>query len=218
MATYGYVRVSTKEQKTDRQMEAMQKYGVEEKFIFIDKVSGKDFNRPSYQKLIKKLRSGDLLVIKSIDRLGRDYKEILEEWRKLVRTKEIDIEVIDLPILNTNQEIDGIAGALISDILLRVLAYISQTERDYIKQRQAEGIAIALSKGIHFGRTRIQPADDFEKWFNLWKNGDLSSRKAAFRARMTHTTFYRRCKERLNEIEKIRCLRNNLKVYKVDRS
>ncbi len=208
MATYGYVRVSTKEQKTDRQMEAMQKYGVEEKFIFIDKVSGKDFNRPSYQKLIKKLRSGDLLVIKSIDRLGRDYKEILEEWRKLVRTKEIDIEVIDLPILNTNQEIDGIAGALISDILLRVLAYISQTERDYIKQRQAEGIAIALSKGIHFGRTRIQPADDFEKWFNLWKNGDLSSRKAAVRARRTHTTFDQICKERLNEIEKIRCLLN----------
>ncbi len=202
MATYGYVRVSTKEQKTDRQMEAMQKYGVDAKYIFVDKVSGKDFNRPSYRKLVKKLRPGDLLVIKSIDRLGRDYKEILEEWRKLIRKKEIDIEVIDLPILNTNQEIDGIAGVLIADILLRVLAYVSQTERDYIKQRQAEGIAIALSKGIHFGRTRIQPTDDFETWFNLWKNGELSSRKAASQAGMTHTTFYRRCRERLNEIEK----------------
>ena len=202
MATYGYVRVSTKEQKTDRQMEAMQKYGVDAKYIFVDKVSGKDFNRPSYQKLVKKLRPGDLLVIKSIDRLGRDYKEILEEWRKLIRDKKIDIEVIDLPILNTNQEIDGIAGVLISDILLRVLAYVSQTERDYIKQRQAEGIAIALSKGIHFGRTKIQPTVDFDTWFNLWKNGELSSRNAASQAGMTHTTFYRRCRERLNEIEK----------------
>ena len=202
MATYGYVRVSTKEQKTDRQMEAMQKYGVDAKYIFVDKVSGKDFNRPSYQKLVKKLRPGDQLVIKSIDRLGRDYKEILEEWRKLVRKKEIDIEVIDLPILNTNQEIDGIAGVLIADILLRVLAYVSQTERDYIKQRQAEGIAIALSKGIHFGRTRIQPTDDFDTWFNKWKCGELSSREAALKAGMTHTTFYRRCKERLEKAEK----------------
>ena len=202
MAIYGYVRVSTKEQKTDRQMEAMQKYGVDAKLIFVDRVSGKDFNRPSYQKLVKKLRPGDLLVIKSIDRLGRDYKEILEEWRKLVKKKEIDIEVIDLPILNTNQEIDGIAGVLIADILLRVLAYVSQTERDYIKQRQAEGIAIALSKGIHFGRTKIQPAVGFDIWFNKWISGELSSREAALKAGMTHTTFYRRCREHLNEAEK----------------
>ncbi len=199
MAIYGYVRVSTKEQKTDRQMEAMHKYGVDAKLIFVDRVSGKDFNRPSYQKLVKKLRPGDLLVIKSIDRLGRDYKEILEEWRKLIRDKKIDIEVIDLPILNTNQEIDGIAGVLIADILLRVLAYVSQTERDYIKQRQAEGIAIALSKGIHFGRPKIQPTDDFDTWFNMWKSGEISSRQAALKAGMTHTTFYRRCRDRLNE-------------------
>ena len=200
MAKYGYVRVSTKEQKTDRQKEAMQEYGIEERFIYEDKLSGKDFNRPSYKKLMKRLKPGDLLVIKSIDRLGRNYTEILEEWRMLVRTKGVDIEVIDLPLLNTTQEIDGIAGVLIADILLRLLAYVSQTERDFIKQRQAEGIAIALSKGIHFGRTRIEPTDDFDIWFQKWNNGELSSRKAADKAGMKHSTFYRRCKERKKEI------------------
>ena len=195
MTKYGYVRVSTKEQKTDRQREAMQEYGIDERFIYEDKLSGKDFNSPSYQKLVKRLKPGDRLVIKSIDRLGRNYTEILEEWRKLVRTKEVDIEVIDLPILNTTQEIDGIAGVLIADILLRLLAYVSQTERDFIKQRQAEGIAIALSKGIHFGRTRIEPTDDFNIWYEKWNSGELSSRQAAEKAGMKHSTFYRRCKE-----------------------
>jgi len=211
MAKYGYVRVSTKEQKTDRQMEAMLEYGIDEKYIYTDKLSGKDFNRPGYQQLLKKLKTGDLMVIKSIDRLGRDYKEILEEWRKIVRIKGVDIEVIDLPILNTTQEIDGIAGVLIADILLRLLAYVSQQERDFIKQRQAEGIAIALSKGIHFGRTRIEPTDDFEVWFAKWYSNELSSRKAADKAGMTHSTFYRRCKERVDEIETKKSL-NNLKT------
>lgn len=210
MAKYGYVRVSTREQKTDRQMEAMLEYGLDEKHIFTDKLSGKDFNRPGYRKLLKKLKEGDLLVIKSIDRLGRDYKEILEEWRKIVRSKGADIEVIDLPILNTTQEIDGIAGVLIADILLRLLAYVSQTERDFIRQRQAEGIAIALSKGIHFGRTRLEITDDFDIWFEKWYRNELSSRKAADKAGMTHSTFYRRCRERLGEIESKKSL-NNLK-------
>ncbi len=200
MAKYGYVRVSTKEQKTDRQMEAMLEYGVNVKNIFTDKLSGKDFNRPSYKKLVKKLKKGDLLVIKSIDRLGRDYKEILEEWRKIVRTKGVDIEVIDLPLLNTTQEIDGIAGVLIADILLRLLAYVSQTERDFIKQRQAEGIAIAIAKGIHFGREKIEPTTDFDIWFDKWISGEVSSRVAAEKAGMKHTTFYRRCKEKQNGI------------------
>lgn len=210
MAKYGYVRVSTREQKTDRQMEAMLEYGLDEKHIFTDKLSGKDFNRPGYRKLLKKLKKGDLLIIKSIDRLGRDYKEILEEWRKIVRSKGAGIEVIDLPILNTTQEIDGIAGVLIADILLRLLAYVSQTERDFIRQRQAEGIAIALSKGIHFGRTRLEITDDFDIWFEKWYRNELSSRKAADKAGMTHSTFYRRCRERLDEIESKKSL-NNLK-------
>ena len=205
MAKYGYVRVSTKEQKTDRQMEAMLEYGVDERHIFTDRLSGKDFNRPGYQKMLKKLKEGDLLVIKSVDRLGRDYKEILEEWRKIVRTKGTDIEVIDLPILNTTQEIDGIAGVLIADILLRLLAYVSQTERDFIKKRQAEGIAIALSKGIHFGRKRIKPTDEFDIWFDKWISGEVSSRVAAEKAGMKHTTFYRRCKEKQNEIMQKPC-------------
>lgn len=208
MAKYGYVRVSTKEQKTDRQMEAMHEYGIENRFIFEDKLSGKDFNRPNYQKLVKKLKAGDLLVIKSIDRLGRDYTEILEEWRKLVKAKGVDIEVIDLPILNTTQEIDGIAGVLIADILLRLLAYVSQTERDFIKQRQAEGIAIALSKGIHFGRVKIEPGDDFDIWFEKWSVGELSSREAAVKAGMKHSTFYRRCKEREIELKDKNSLNN----------
>jgi DNA invertase Pin-like site-specific DNA recombinase len=199
MAKYGYVRVSTKEQKTDRQMEAMLEYGVNEKNIYTDKLSGKDFNRPSYQKLVKKLKKGDVLVIKSIDRLGRDYKEILEEWRKIIRIKGTDIEVIDLPILNTTQEIDGIAGVLIADILLRLLAYVSQTERDFIKQRQAEGIAIAIAKGIHFGREKTEPTDDFDAWCDKWTSGEVSSRVAAEKAGMKHTTFYRRCKEKQRE-------------------
>lgn len=211
MVKYGYVRVSTKEQKTDRQMEAMLEYGVDERHIFTDKLSGKDFNRPGYQKLLRNLKEGDLLVIKSVDRLGRDYKEILEEWRKIVRTKGADIEVIDLPILNTTQEIDGIAGVLIADILLRLLAYVSQTERDFIKQRQAEGIAIALSKGIHFGWTKIEITDDFDIWFEKWHSNELSSRKAADKAGMTHSTFYRRCRERLDEIENKNSL-NKLKT------
>ena len=210
MAKYRYVRVSTKEQRTDRQMEAMLEYGVDEKHIYADKLSGKDFNRPSYQKLMKKLKTGDLLVIKSIDRLGRDYREILEEWRKIVRTKEVDIEVIDLPLLNTTQEIDGIAGVLIADILLRLLAYVSQTERDFIRQRQAEGIAIAIAKGTHFGRERIEPSDDFDKWFDKWISGEVSSSVAAERAGMKHTTFYRRCKERQNDIKN----KNSLNILK----
>ncbi len=154
MTKYGYVRVSTKEQKTDRLMEAMLEYGVDKKHIYADKLSGKDFNRSSYQKMKKKLKAGYHMVIKSIDRLGHDYKEILEEWQKIVRTKGVDIEVIEIPIPNTTQEINGIAGVLIADILLRLLAYVSQIERDFIKQRQAEGIAIAIAKGNHFGRER----------------------------------------------------------------
>lgn len=200
MVKYGYVRVSTKEQKTDRQMEAMLEYGIDERHIYTDKLSGKDFNRPGYRKLMKRLKEGDLLVIKSIDRLGRDYKEILEEWRKIVRTKGVDIEVIDLPILNTTQEIDGIAGVLIADILLRLLAYVSQTEREFIKQRQSEGIAIAVAKGIRFGRKKIEPTEDFDVWFDKWISGEVSSREAAEKAGMKHTTFYRRCKEKQNKI------------------
>ncbi len=151
MNTYGYVRVSTKEQNEDRQMIAMRNFGIANNSIILDKQSGKDFERPGYQRLIQKLKTGDTLVIKSIDRLGRNYDEILEQWRLLTREKQVDIVVLDMPLLDTRQGRD-LTGALIADILLQLLSYVAQTEREFNRQRQAEGIAAAKAKGIHFGR------------------------------------------------------------------
>ena len=151
MNTYGYVRVSTKEQNEDRQMIAMRNFGIANSSIILDKQSGKDFERPGYQRLIQKLKTGDTLVIKSIDRLGRDYEEILEQWRLLTREKQVDIVVLDMPLLDTRQGRD-LTGALIADILLQLLSYVAQTEREFNRQRRAEGIAAAKAKGIHFGR------------------------------------------------------------------
>lgn len=150
MNTYGYVRVSTKEQNEDRQMIAMRNFGIANSSIILDKQSGKDFERPGYQRLIQKLKTGDTLVIKSIDRLGRDYEEILEQWRLLTREKQVDIVVLDMPLLDTRQGRD-LTGALIADILLQLLSYVAQTEREFNRQRQAEGIAAAKAKGIHLG-------------------------------------------------------------------
>lgn len=151
MNTYGYVRVSTKEQNEDRQMIAMRNFGIANSSIILDKQSGKDFERPGYQRLIQKLKTGDTLVIKSIDRLGRDYEEILEQWRLLTREKQVDIVVLDMPLLDTRQGRD-LTGVLIADILLQLLSYVAQTEREFNRQRRAEGIAAAKAKGIHFGR------------------------------------------------------------------
>lgn len=151
MDTYGYVRVSTKEQNEDRQMIAMRNFGIANSSIILDKQSGKDFERPGYQRLIQKLKTGDTLVIKSIDRLGRNYDEILEQWRLLTREKQVDIVVLDMPLLDTRQGRD-LTGALIADILLQLLSYVAQTEREFNRQRRAEGIAAAKAKGIHFGR------------------------------------------------------------------
>lgn len=151
MDTYGYVRVSTKEQNEDRQMIAMRNFGIANNSIILDKQSGKDFERPGYQRLIQKLKTGDTLVIKSIDRLGRNYDEILEQWRLLTREKQVDIVVLDMPLLDTRQGRD-LTGVLIADILLQLLSYVAQTEREFNRQRRAEGIAAAKAKGIHFGR------------------------------------------------------------------
>ena len=192
---FGYARVSSREQNEDRQIIALKEMGVSEENIYTDKLSGKDFNRPGYQKLVKRLKSGDLVVVKSIDRLGRDYQEILEEWRKIVRTKGADIEVIDLPLLNTTQEIDGIAGVLIADILLRLLAYVSQTEREFIKQRQAEGIAAAKARGQRFGRPPKDRGPEFEELKQLWKESKISATKAAQILGVTHVTFLKWARE-----------------------
>ncbi|MCD8216134.1 MAG: recombinase family protein, partial [Clostridiales bacterium] len=160
LMTYGYVRVSTKEQNEDRQLIAMQEYGVPEKNIYIDKQSGKDFNRRQYKRVFKRLKENDLLIIKSIDRLGRNYDEIIEQWRQITKVKRADILVIDMPLLDTRRE-KNLLGTFISDIVLQVLSFVAENERDNIKQRQAEGIAAAKAKGVKFGRPQRPVPDNF---------------------------------------------------------
>lgn len=162
---YGYVRVSTKDQNEDRQLEAMKQLEISEKNIYVEKISGKDFNRPVYQKLVKKLRADDLLYIKSIDRLGRNYEEILEQWRILTKEKKVDIVVSDMPLLDTRRGKD-LMGTFLSDIVLQVLSFVAENERSNIKQRQAEGIAVAKAKGVRFGRPPKPLPKDFHKSFN----------------------------------------------------
>ena len=166
MEKYGYIRVSSRDQNPERQLEALIEYGVDKKNIYTDFVSGKDFNRPKYKALMRKLHSGDVLVVKSIDRLGRNYREILEQWRIICCKKKVDIEVVEFPLLNTNQVKDGLTGLFISDITLQILAYLSQSEREMIKRRQAEGIAIAKAKGIRFGAERKKDPDSFQNLFH----------------------------------------------------
>ena len=186
--TYGYVRVSTKDQNEARQIMAMREFGVNEKSIFLDKQSGKDFNRPQYRKLLRKLKKGDTLVIKSIDRLGRNYDEILEQWRIISKEKEVSIVVLDMPLLDTRQGRD-LTGTLIADIVLQLLSYVAQTEREFIHQRQAEGIAAAKAKGVKFGaRPKARPFDYPEK-LEKWQRGEISAREAARQLGITHKTF-----------------------------
>ena len=175
---YGYVRVSTKEQNLDRQIAALQEFGVPTMQIYQEKLSGKDFERPVYQRLIKKLKPGDTLVIKSIDRLGRNYEEILEQWRILTKEKGAAIVVLDMPLLDTRQGRD-LTGTLIADIVLQLLSYVAQTEREFIRQRQAEGIAAAKSRGVQFGRRAMTRPDTYAKIKKAWMTGEKSDRQAA---------------------------------------
>ena len=167
---YGYCRVSSKDQNEERQIIAMKEYGVEDKNIVVEKQSGKDFERPKYKKLIKKLKKGDTLVIKSIDRLGRDYESILEEWKIISKEKQVGIVVLDMPLLDTRNERDLI-GTLISDIVLQLLSYVAQTEREFIHARQAEGIAAAKERGVKFGRPEKQIPADFNRVYLEWQDG-----------------------------------------------
>lgn len=187
---YGYVRVSTKEQNEARQMIAMKEFGVKEKNIFLDKQSGKDFNRPQYQKLMRKLGKGDVLIIKSIDRLGRNYNEIIEQWRIITKEKAAAIVVLDMPLLDTRQGKD-LTGTLIADIVLQLLSYVAQTEREFIRRRQAEGIAAAKAKGVRFGAKPLVRTVEFEMLREAWLRGEISVRKAAQRLKIAHTTFLR---------------------------
>jgi site-specific recombinases, DNA invertase pin homologs len=185
---YGYIRVSTKEQNEVRQVIALQEVGVSEKNIYMDKQSGKDFNRPQYKKLLRKMKKDDLLYIKSIDRLGRNYAEILEQWRVLTKDKGIDIVVLDMPLLDTRRGKD-LMGTFLSDIVLQVLSFVSENERTNIRQRQAEGIAAAKAKGIRFGRAPKPLPDGFHDAYQRWKRGEITGTAAARDCGMPLSTF-----------------------------
>lgn len=185
---YGYIRVSTKEQNEVRQVIALREVGVSEKNIYMDKQSGKDFNRPQYKKLLRKMKKDDLLYIKSIDRLGRNYAEILEQWRMLTKDKGIDIVVLDMPLLDTRRGKD-LMGTFLSDIVLQVLSFVSENERTNIRQRQAEGIAAAKAKGIRFGRAPKPLPDGFHDAYQRWKRGEITGTAAARDCGMPLSTF-----------------------------
>ena len=188
---YGYVRVSTKEQCEDRQLISLQQFSVPMKNIYIDKMSGKDFDRPQYQKLMKKLKSGDVIVVKSIDRLGRNYEEIQNQWRLITKEKHVDIVVIDMPLLDTRASDDDLIKTFIADLVLQILSYVAQTERENTKQRQREGIEAAKKRGVKFGRPRKTVPDNFDKIKNDWINKNISSRTAALKLGIAQDTFLR---------------------------
>jgi len=191
MSTYAYVRVSSRDQNAERQLIAVRDAGVDDKNIFVDKQSGKDFNRPAYKRLIKKLKPYDTLVIKSIDRLGRNYSDIIDQWKIITKDKQVTVKVIDMPILS--QVNDDLTGTLIADIVLQLLSYVAQTERDFIRQRQAEGIAAAMARGVHFGRTPKERPAIFSALREQWLAGKVSARVAARQLNVAHSTFLRWC-------------------------
>ena len=186
---YGYIRVSTRDQNEDRQLIALRELKIPEKNIFMDKQSGKDFNRPQYKRLVRKLKKDDLLYIKSIDRLGRNYAEILEQWRLLTQTKGIDIVVLDMPLLDTRRGKD-LMGTFLSDIVLQVLSFVAENERTNIRQRQAEGIAAAKARGVKFGRPSIPLPENFDQMRRNWRAGCITIEKAARECGMCTKTFY----------------------------
>jgi len=188
---YAYVRVSTTSQNIDRQMEEMFRQDIEFKNIFIDYQSGKDFERKNYQKLLKKLKKDDLLVIKSIDRLGRDYNMILDEWKKITKIIEADIMVIDMPLLDTRVEGKNLVGKFISDIVLQVLSFVAQNERENIKQRQAEGIRIAKAKGVHMGRPNYVLPNNYEHVINKYIKREINNKEAQQLLNMSRGTFFK---------------------------
>lgn len=194
MAIYGYVRVSTRDQNEDRQLIALHGLDIPEKNIFLDKQSGKDFQRPQYKRLVRKLKKDDLLYVKSIDRLGRNYGEILEQWRVLTKEKDIDIVVLDMPLLDTRRGKD-LMGTFLSDIVLQVLSFVAENERTNIRQRQAEGIAAAKAKGVRFGRPAKAPPDNFSNIISQWEQGQLPLSDILRQCGMSEATFYRRLRE-----------------------
>ena len=194
MKIYGYVRVSSTDQNEDRQLCAMEKLEIPSEQIFMDKQSGKDFNRPYYKALVKKLKRGDLLYIKSIDRLGRNYSEIQNQWRIITKERGVDIVVIDMPLLDTRLYKDLI-GTFISDIVLQILSFVSQSERENIRTRQKEGIISAKARGVRFGRPIKKPPENFNLLVKQWERGDLTLGQIISKTGLTEATFYRRLRE-----------------------
>ena len=186
--TFGYIRVSSRDQNEHRQIIALTEWGVERAQIFIDRQSGKDFERPAYRRLIRRLKPGDLLVVQSIDRLGRNYNELLEQWRYITKSRQADIKVLDMPLLDTRQSGDLI-GTLSTDIVLQLLSYVAQTEREQIKQRQREGIDAAKARGVRFGRPVIPCPDNFGEVYQKWLNKQINSRDAATLLGISQTTY-----------------------------
>lgn len=195
---FGYVRVSTREQNEDRQLIALREFEQPIQRIYMDKLSGKDFNRPAYRRMMRALHQGDLLVVKSIDRLGRNYDEILEQWRHITKEKQAAIVVLDMPLLDTRQGRD-LTGTLIADIVLQLLSYVAQTERENIRQRQAEGIAAAKARGVRFGHPPIPMPPQFEELRRRWQRGEISSRQAGKLLGVSYQTFLRRCRQAQQE-------------------
>jgi len=196
--TYGYVRVSTRDQHEDRQVAAMLAFGVAVENITIEKLSGKDFQRPLYQQLIDSLESGDVLVVKSIDRFGRNYDEIIQQWGLLTKERDIAIVVLDMPLLDTREGRD-LTGKLIADIVLQVLSYVAQVERENMRQRQAEGIAAAKARGVQFGRRRIELPESFLELAELWRDGAVTASAASQELGISRRTF-------MNRIQELSCL------------
>ena len=189
MRNYGYVRVSTKDQNEDRQYIALRELCIPEENIFMDKQSGKDFVRPQYRRLVRRLKKDDLLYVKSIDRLGRNYAEILEQWRMLTKDKGIDIVVLDMPLLDTRRGKD-LMGTFLSDIVLQVLSFVAENERSNIRQRQAEGIAAAKARGVRFGRPPLPLPENFQEVYRAWRGKQITLKQAAQACQMPEGTFY----------------------------
>ena len=196
MRKFFYARISTKDQTLERQIVEAKKLGIDESYIFLEVASGKDFKRPEYQLLKRMLREGDVLYIKSLDRLGRNKQMILDEWNELVKVKKVDIVILDMPLLDTTKykDMNGLEN-LISDIILQLLSYMAEDERLRTKERQREGIKIAREKGIKFGRRKIDPGENFEEVYQEWKSGQITAVKAMEILELKSNTFYRRVKE-----------------------
>ena len=192
---YGYARVSSREQNLDRQLDALRAFGVEDGAVYADKASGKDFERPAWHRLMGALRPGDVLAVKSIDRLGRDYAEILDVWRDVTKTRGVFVVVLDMPVLDTREERDGITGVLIADIVLQLLSYVAQIERENIRQRQAEGIAAAKARGVSFGRPRKKRPANYGETREAYWGGRITRKEAAARCKVSETTFARWARE-----------------------